>query len=121
METQIRENETRLRLAMLSSNVAELDRLIDDRLLFVGPDTGLYGKADDLELHRSGTSRFEQINVIETRLELHGAVATVMVVADLAGTFKGEAFANRCRYLRIWALKDGAWKVVAGSVCNLDG
>ncbi len=54
MHTEIRHVEERLRNAMLTSNVTEFDALIDDRLLFIGPDDGVYRKADDLELHRSG-------------------------------------------------------------------
>lgn len=51
---QIEEYEERLRVAMLYSNVAELEVLIDDDLVFVGPGGGIYTKADDLQLHRSG-------------------------------------------------------------------
>jgi Domain of unknown function (DUF4440) len=43
---RIRAQEHRLRDAMLAGNVAELDALIDDRLLFVGPDGGVYSKAE---------------------------------------------------------------------------
>ena len=45
MTDRIRELEERLRLAMLASNVSELDDLIDDELLFVGPDGHVYSKA----------------------------------------------------------------------------
>lgn len=48
---QIADMELRLRNAMLASSVHDLDRLLDDRLLFVGPDTNLSGKADDMALN----------------------------------------------------------------------
>ena len=100
---EIAELELRLRNAMLASSVHDLDRLLDDRLLFVGPDTKLYGKADDLALHRSHQSRFDKIDVLERRIEVHGMMAAVMVVAELAGQFRGEPFSSKSRYLRNWA------------------
>jgi Domain of unknown function (DUF4440) len=111
--------ESRLRDAMLSSDVAELDALIDDRLLFVGPDGGVYSKADDLALHRSGATRVHAINVEESRVELHDGSATVVVTASLAGEFHGAAFSGRFRYLRVWACTKDTARIVAGSVCAL--
>jgi len=57
---------------MLSSNVTELDALIDERLLFVGPDAGVYSKADDLALHSSGAERVARLELEEVLIELHG-------------------------------------------------
>ena len=54
IEAQIRACENRLYAAMLTSDVAELDVLISDDLLFVGPTGELATKAMDLDLHRSG-------------------------------------------------------------------
>ena len=46
---------------MLASNVDELDALIADDLLFVGPTGELATKAMDLELHRSGATQFREL------------------------------------------------------------
>lgn len=113
--TEIRQMEDRLRGAMLSSNVAELDALIHDQLLFVGPDGGLIRKNDDLELHRSGQEKLSQVALIDVQTEPHGS--TAVVVADMAGTFKGQEFQGRYRYIRTWVRTDEGWKVIAGSVC----
>ena len=53
---------------MLAGDVDELDRLLDDALLFVGPDTRVYGKADDLALHRTRTTRFTCLDARDLRL-----------------------------------------------------
>lgn len=52
--------ETRLRAAQLAADVAELDALIDEDLLFVGPDGRLASKAQDLAAHSSGAVRFRE-------------------------------------------------------------
>jgi hypothetical protein len=43
------------------------------------------------------------------------------VLADLAGTFGGQRFEGRFRYLGTWTRRDADWKVVAGSVRKLAG
>ena len=50
--------EARIRTAQLDADVAALDSLIADDLLFTGPDGHLANKAQDLQAHGSGTVRF---------------------------------------------------------------
>jgi hypothetical protein len=52
--------EDRLRQAQLGADVATLDELIPDDLLFTGPDGQLATKAQDIEAHRSRTARFHE-------------------------------------------------------------
>ncbi len=117
MNSEIRSMEQHLRAAMLASNVAELDALIDDRLVFVGPDSKVYRKEDDLALHRSGQQTLSRLDLKEVQIEMHGATAVTVVLADLAGVFKGQAFEGSFRYLRTWQRFGEAWRIVAGSVC----
>jgi len=49
--------EEQLRAAQLGADIATLDRLIADEILFTGPDGQLGTKAQDLEAHRSGSVR----------------------------------------------------------------
>jgi hypothetical protein len=114
---EIEQLEERLRLAMLTSNVAELGALLHERLLFIGPDSNVYRKTDDLELHRSGTQQLTRLEVSERLIELYGTTGIVIVLAELAGVFQGQAFAGRYRYTRTWVKGEQGWQIVAGSVC----
>ena len=109
--------EERLRIAMLTSNVAELDTLINDQLLFVGPDGSVYSKTDDLELHRSGTTQFTCIEFVDVQIEQYESTAVTIVLANLAGKFKGISFGGYSRYTRTWVFGSKGWQVVSGSVC----
>ena len=120
MHSDIAQLEERLRTAMLTSDVSELDALIDDRLCFIGPDGGLYGKADDLELYRSGTQQITYIGIEDLLIEQHGSTAITVVLANLAGTLNGQAFEGRFRYTRTWVRGELDWKIVSGSVCGID-
>jgi len=113
---QIREYEERLRVAMLHSDVAELDALIDDALLFVGPDGGIYTKVDDLALHRSGAQQLSQAEWQAVELRSYGTTCVTVVTAQLSGTLMGAPFSGLFRYMRTWVQQEAGWRVVAGSV-----
>jgi len=121
MTTHIRELEERLRLAMLHSDVPELDALLDDDLLFVGPEGGVYTKADDLELYRSGVQKVSQADWQDIQMRFYGSTYITVVAAQLAGTFKGAPFSGLFRYVRTWVQRERGWRVVAGSVSATSG
>lgn len=112
----IKHAEEALRNAMLEGNVAELDRLIDDELLFLAPDGELATKADDLENYRSGAQTIESHTPRGLTIVLHGEdIAIATVVVDLAGTFRGQRFSGAFRYTRTWRRSAGAWRIIAGA------
>lgn len=109
--------EAELRAAQLSADVAALDRLIADDLLFTGPDGALATKADDLAAYRDGVMR---VTAHEPEaLHVRGVgpdVAVVALRARMAGSYAGTPFAGVARYTRVWARDAGRWRIVAGHV-----
>ncbi len=108
--------EAALRRAQLASDVAELERLLDDELVFTGPDGALYSKADDLDAHRNGTVRITRLEASDERIQRFGDIAIVIVRMDMSGTFKGAPFTGPFRYTRIWSARPEGWRIVAGHV-----
>lgn len=108
--------ESALRLAQLSSDVAALDRLVDDALVFTAPNGVVIGKSDDLDAHRSGTVRITRLDASEERVQRFGDIGVVSVRMEMAGTFYGAAFAGPFRYTRVWCERPEGWRVVAGHV-----
>lgn len=113
--------EAALRLAQLSGDVAELDRLLDDELVFTGPDGGLYSKADDLDAHRTRMVRIDRLEASDERIQRFGDIAVVSVRMDMSGAFRGEAFSGPFRYTRIWCARPDGWRIVAGHVSAIAG
>jgi uncharacterized protein DUF4440 len=111
--------ESALRRAQLESDVTTLDRLIDDKLMFTGPDGAVYGKQDDLEAHRNGAIHITRLEPSDERVQRHGAIAVVSVRMEMAGTFQGTAFAGPFRYTRIWRAGTDGWRIVAGHVSSV--
>lgn len=117
IEAQIRSCEARLYTAMLASDMAELDALLADDLLFAGPTGELATKAMDLELHRTGSTKFHELTPKELEVRVWSeqfALASARIF--LRGTFLGEAFAGNHRYTRIWRKGPQGWQIVGGSV-----
>jgi ketosteroid isomerase-like protein len=117
IEARIRDCETRLYAAMLASDVAELDALMADDLLFVGPTGELATKAMDLELHRSGGTKFHEFVPQELEIRVwNEQLAIVAAKISLSGTYLGNDFAGDFRYMRVWGNGESGWRIVGGSV-----
>jgi ketosteroid isomerase-like protein len=108
--------EAALRQAQLTSNVQELDRLVDDALVFTGPNGAVYGKQDDLDAHRRGLIRITRLEPSEERVQRFGHIAVVSVRMEMSGTFEGAPFAGPFRYTRVWRAHENGWRIVAGHV-----
>lgn len=108
--------EYALREAQRTSDVAALDRLVDDALVFTAPNGAVIGKPDDLEAHRSGAIRITRLDPSEERVQRFGNIGVVSVRMEMAGTFHGAAFAGPFRYTRVWCERGDGWRLVAGHV-----
>lgn len=113
--------EEELRRAQLAGDVAALDRLLDDALLFTGIDGRLYTKRDDLALHRSGKLRITRMDPGERHIVRLGAVVVVNVRMEAAATVDGVEESGPLRYTRVWAERSGGWRVVAGHMNAVQG
>ena len=115
-EGSLEECEEALRQAQLASDVQELDRLVDDELVFIGPNGAVYGKQDDLDAHRRGLIRITRLEPSEESIKRFGSIAVVSVRMEMTGTFEGAAFAGPFRYTRVWRAGPTGWRIVAGHV-----
>jgi ketosteroid isomerase-like protein len=119
MDTEIRQHEEALRVAMLNSNVEALDSLIADDLIFVGPAGEIFSKQDDLALHRSGRQKLTSAEWRSVEISLRDQASVTSVTAALEGTFDGAAFSGHFRYCRLWVKAATGWQVLGGSVIAL--
>ena len=119
MEAVVLALEERLRTAMLRSDVCELESLLSDDLIFMGPDGSVITKAQDIDLHCSGVQRFDYIEWQEIAVNCFGVCAVASVTTQLAGTLRDRPFEGRFRYVRFWASSSTGWRVLGGSVMAL--
>ena len=115
-DASLRACEAALRQAQLASDVSALDELVDEALVFTGPDGAVYGKHDDLDAHRRGAVRITRLEPSEERIQRFGSLAVVSVRMEMSGTFQGAVFAGPFRYTRVWCARREGWRIVAGHV-----
>ncbi len=115
IERQIATAEERLRLAMLASDPDALERLIAPELIFTNHLGQVFGKAEDLQLHRSGQLTFQSIEWAERQWIIGPLITVVSARFKLAGVYQGSPFDADLRYTRVWKLTVPArWQIVAG-------
>ncbi|MGH3975783.1 MAG: nuclear transport factor 2 family protein [Pseudonocardiaceae bacterium] len=112
---ELREAERRLQAAQLAGDIAALDQLLDDRLIFTfGPDGKCYTKQDDLHVHRSRQQVLTKVIEEDLTVLVEGRTGVTWFLGALEGTFAGTPFAARLRYTRTWIHNDDhGWRVVA--------
>lgn len=116
-EAALRDAERRLQRAQLTSDVAELDRLLDERLVFTGPGGRLYTKDDDLRVHRSGEQSMSRVEPENLDALVVGGAGVTWFLGTVAGTLAGEPFTARVRYTRTWAHhRQRGWRLIAAHV-----
>ena len=106
--------EAELREAQLTSDVAALERLLDDALLFTDIDGTLVGKKDDLSMHRSGRLRIVKMDPADRRLLHLGVTSVVSVRMQAEAVIDGAAVAATLQYTRVWHRRAEGWRLVAG-------
>jgi ketosteroid isomerase-like protein len=113
--------ESQLRTAQLRADIAGLDRLISDDLLFTGPDGEIGTKEQDLEAHRSSAVRFREHEPEDLRIRRVGKnVAVTALRTRLAVEVGGVVVRGTYRYTRVWAREKGSgWRVVGGHVSEV--
>ncbi|KUL27733.1 nuclear transport factor 2 family protein [Actinoplanes awajinensis] len=112
--------EQRLQHAQRAGDVDELDRLLDDRLVAIGPDGATLGKNDDLDAYRAGTSVIDELTQVSLDSLVVDTTGVTFVVCDVTGTLGGAPFRARLRYTRTWAYqKEWGWRIVAAHIAVL--
>ena len=111
--------EAELREAMLANDVAALDRLIDDALVFTTLEGVVIGKQDDLDAHRARRLQLTRLEPSDQRVLRCGATAIVSVCMEIEGTWDGAPVGGALRYTRAWCERADGWRVVAGHMSTI--
>jgi ketosteroid isomerase-like protein len=110
---QIDVMESKLRDAMLASDIKTLDALLADELVFTNQTGQRLTKADDLAAHNSGRLKLTKIDISDQRVRPSESFAIVTLVESVGGVFDGQSFSGSFAYTRFWERADGVWRVAA--------
>lgn len=115
MKNQIEACETSLLAAFGNKDLDIIDELIHDNALFVYPNGLPVTKAVVLENYRSGNSAFSTITPGDQVIHFFDDTAVVSLNLELKGNYHEEQVSAAFRYIRVWKLFSGSWKVIAVS------
>lgn len=115
MKQEIIECEEKLLQAFRDSDLAVMDQLIHDDLIFNGPTGELIDKEMDLSTYRSGNMIVEVMEAIDREIRTFTDTATVSTVIYLKGWFLKNPIDGKARFFRTWKNFSGQWKVIGGS------
>jgi ketosteroid isomerase-like protein len=111
--------EIELLTAIKTADVAALDKLLHDDLLFNLPEGQTITKEFDLETYRSGKVKIETLEAADQIINIIEDTAVVSVIILLKGTYDNNPIANSFRYIRVWKQFGESLKVIAGSCVAL--
>ena len=117
MNTKIVELEEKLRLAMCSSDVAALESLLAEKLIFTNHLGKIISKAEDIASHREKVFVINYIILSNQKVIDLGNSAVVTTQADISGHYNGQLTAGNFRFTRVWTNGENGWQVIAGHSC----
>lgn len=94
--------EERLKVAMLKSDIDELDQLLAPDMVFTNHLGEVISKADDIDAHQSGELMINTLDLSEGFIKPFGGVVTVSVRTKITGFFRAEPVSGDFRFTRIW-------------------
>ncbi|MBD1997038.1 nuclear transport factor 2 family protein [Leptolyngbya sp. FACHB-541] len=121
MDNRTIENlEEKLQQAMLTSNVAVLDELIADDLVWTMHTGFVSNKQSDLDAHRSGIFQFTKLEISDRQFHPYSSDCVVVTLkAEIGGVLNGQAFSETYRFTRVWMQRQNRWQIIAGHVSQI--
>ena len=99
--------------AIVDARVDELDKLLDDTLVYVHSNTKVDTKEMYLAALKSGQSDYQSIDVGELRARVYGAAAVLTGTARMKVFFEGNQLNIHVRFTDVWVRRDGDWRMVS--------
>jgi len=111
--------EIELLTAIRNSDIAVLEKLLHDDLLFNMPDGQTITKEFDLNAYRSGKMKIDSLEASDQIVNVIDDSVVVAVTVSLKGTYDNNSINGVFKYIRVWKQFDGNLKVIAGSCVQL--
>jgi ketosteroid isomerase-like protein len=105
--------ETAWNHAEQHKDVAALDQLLSNTMVYIDYDGSLQTKAQFLEEAKSEALHPEQITNDEMTAHVYGDAAVVTGIYREKGVSKGKPYSRRGRFTDTWVKENGTWQCVA--------
>ena len=111
-ETTVRDVDRARREAMIAADVATLEKLFADDLMWVHGTSRVETKAGLLEAIRTGSTRYLSIDVADERIRQFGEVILLSGVVTMKLEIGGEDRDVLSRFTLVWHRTGAGWRAV---------
>jgi ketosteroid isomerase-like protein len=105
--------EDRRYAAMTSGDLASLEELLHDQLLYTHSSGMMDTKASWLLAMKSGKTRYKSVKCSDQQVRIFGEVALVTGKGHIEAEINGQPRTLRLMFLNAWAKTPQGWKFVA--------
>jgi ketosteroid isomerase-like protein len=105
--------EQEWRQAILTNNVAAMNKLLSDDYIGITSNGTVENKAQAVAQRRAGTVSITKLDLSDIHIRVYGDTAVVTSVADLVGSNGQSDISGKYRYTRVYAQRRGGWKIVS--------
>jgi len=105
--------------AQIEGDGPALEALIADDFVLVGGDGSRVGKAAHIAEFTAPELDLNPVVLRDVVEHVWTDGAALGATVDLSGSFDGAPFRQTLRYMDVWALRDGQWRVVYGQATRV--
>ena len=105
--------------AMTSNDLATLEALFHDEMIYTHSSAVVDTRASYLEALRSGKTRYKTAKRFEEKVRFAGDTALVTGRAEFEVELNGNPKTLRLRFLNVWTKTPAGWKFIAWQSCSL--
>lgn len=110
----------KIRDALFSNDVQKLKELIDEDYIGYDPEGNPQDLKMTLEAYQPGAVKLDKYDVEEVETREIGEVGIVTGKGYIHGTFAECGFEHNLRFLDLYVLREGRWKLYLSQVTPLD-
>lgn len=102
---------------LIARQYDSLNKLMDERILYIHSNGWIQTKKEVIEDLRSGKLNYQKVTLKETKVRLYGASAIVTGLGTFEGITDGKSFAMDLRFTEVY-LKNGSHWLLASRHAN---
>ena len=99
--------------AQLKGDTSFIEKNYADDATIIHSDGKLSSKAQELDALKSGSLKYESIEVHDRQIKVYGNTAVTVTLTTTKGTLGGKPFSGDFVSTRTWVEQKGNWKLVA--------
>ncbi len=118
-EAEIRKAESEWASAVKSRDLAALEKIYTDDLIYAHSSGVVETKKEYMERLKSGLQRYETVSHESVRVAMHGDTAVALSILRMTGQSNERKFNDHLMMTHVWVKQGGVWRLAAHQTTKL--